>query len=168
MPIAHQRRGWLGEAFHSRFRELALHAAVREGLLCPTYWVMPDHLHLVWMGLRRDSDQSNGMAFFRTYLEPELAPNKFQHQAHDHVLKTEERRRNVFAGVCSYILENPVKAKVAVRADDWEFSGAIVPGYPTLHPLKDGFWRKFWEQYRAMKQPDADKIIRPPLGYGTP
>ena len=44
--------GWLTQAFHSRFRELMLHTAAREGLVCPIYSLMPDHLHLVWMGLR--------------------------------------------------------------------------------------------------------------------
>ena len=52
LPISHRRRGWLDEPFHTAFRELMLHAAAREGLICPTYCFMPDHLHLVWMGLR--------------------------------------------------------------------------------------------------------------------
>jgi len=42
--------GWLDDAWHSAFRELALHAAARECVLCPIYTLMPDHLHLVWMG----------------------------------------------------------------------------------------------------------------------
>jgi REP element-mobilizing transposase RayT len=145
MPVAHHQRGWLSDGFHSSFRELVLHTAAREGLLCPAYCLMPDHLHLVFMGLRRDSDQLNAVAFLRTYLEPALAPHRFQHQAHDHVLKQEERRRNAFAGVCSYILENPVKAKLVEKASEWKFCGAVVPGYPTLHPLAENFWRKFWE-----------------------
>ena len=29
--------GWLNDSFHSQFRELLLHVAAREGLLCPTY-----------------------------------------------------------------------------------------------------------------------------------
>ena len=39
--------------------------AAREGLACPIYCLMPDHLH-TWfeMGLRRNSDQLNGMAFY--------------------------------------------------------------------------------------------------------
>src|SRR5258707_15052659 len=65
LPISLRRRGWLDERFHRQFREILLHAAAREGFLCPTYCLMPDHLHLVWMGLRLDSDQFNGMAFVR-------------------------------------------------------------------------------------------------------
>ena len=65
MPIHLRRQGWLNERFHGVFREMMLHAAAREGLLCPAYCLMPDHVHLVWMGLRSDADQMNGMAFLR-------------------------------------------------------------------------------------------------------
>jgi putative transposase len=209
--------GWLTETFHARFRELMLHAAAREGLFCPAYCLMPDHLHLVWLGLRLDSDQRNAMAFLRTYLEPALAhsqpvgddvrsrPNetnqalltscptkpvgdevtsrppetqehssrrvlqrrvlqiKFQPQAHDSVLRTAEREHGAFAKVCFYILDNPVKAELVRQAADWKFSGAIVPGYPTLHPLKADFWEKFWKLYAQALQPDAGNLKRPPF-----
>jgi putative transposase len=163
LPVSHRRRGWLDESFHAAFRELLLHTAAREGLLCPVYCLMPDHLHLVWMGLRLDSDQRNGMAFLRTHLEPKLSPQKFQHQAHDHVLKEHERRRNAFASVCFYIIENPVRAKLATSSGEWKFKGSTVPGYPTLHPLQENFWPKFWKLYAQTKHPDAGKIFRPPI-----
>jgi len=166
--VSRRQQGWLSEVFHSRFRELMLHAAVREGLLCPTYCLMPDHLHLVWMGLRRDSDQLNGMSFLRRYLKPALAPQHFQHQPHDHVLKEEERKRNVFTAACWYILENPVKAKLVEKVADWRFFGGIVPGCPTLRPPEGDFWRKFWERYLSMKHPDAANIVRPPIGWREP
>ena len=127
LPIAHRRRGWLDQRLHAAFREAMLHTAAREGLFCPAYCLMPDHLHLIWMGLRLDSDQLNGMTFLRTHLEPKLAPHKFQHQAHDHVLKTEERRHDAFARACHYILENPLRAELVKHSIEWEFSGAVVP-----------------------------------------
>jgi putative transposase len=52
---------------------------------------MLDHLHLVWMSLRLDTDQLNGMTFLRTHLEPALKPVKFQPQAQDNVLREQER-----------------------------------------------------------------------------
>ena len=155
--------GWLSDGFHARFRELMLHAAAREGLYCPTYCLMPDHLHLVWMGLRPDSDQPNGMAFLRTYLEPALAPAKFQPQPHDNVLRQPEREHNAFAKVCFYILDNPVKAKLVVKPEQWKFSGAVMPGYPTLHPLQPDFWEKFWKLYAQALHPEAGQIKRPPF-----
>ena len=154
--------GWLNELFHSQFREIMIHTAVREGLLCPAYCLMPDHIHLMWLGLRRDSDQKNGMPFLRTHLEPLLSPHKFQPQAHDHVLREEERKRGAFAKICFYILANPVRAKLIKEAERWPFCGAIVPGYPKLHPLDDDFWPKFWKLFQQMRQPDAANIKIPP------
>ena len=126
-------KGWLTPAFHSQFRELMLHAAAREGLLCPAYCLMPDHLHLVWMGLRLDTDQLNGMAFLRTYLEPALSPAKLQPQAHDEVLREQRRKRNAFAKVCFYIIANPLRGELVAKPEQWPFTGCIVPGYPKLN-----------------------------------
>jgi hypothetical protein len=47
------------------FREVLLHTCVRERLLCPTYSLISDHIHLMWLGLAVESDQLNGMNFFR-------------------------------------------------------------------------------------------------------
>jgi hypothetical protein len=124
---------------------------------------MPDHLHLIWMGLRLDSDQLNGMAFLRTYLELALAPAKFQPQAHDSVLRATEREHDAFAKACFYILNNPVKAGLVSKPADWNFCGAIVPGYPTLHPLKSDFWEKFWKLHAKSRHLDAGNIKRPPF-----
>src|SRR5437667_12015037 len=68
--------GWLDTLFHAHFRELLLHVGVREGLFCPAYVLMPDHMHLVWMGLKLASDQINGMRFLRKYLQVELTRRK--------------------------------------------------------------------------------------------
>jgi len=78
LPIFDRATGWLSDALHGTFRELMLHTAAREGFFCPAYCLMPDHLHLLWMGLRLDSDQFNGMAFLRTYFDPALVPARFQ------------------------------------------------------------------------------------------
>ena len=160
LPISHRRSGWLDNAFHARFRELLLHTAAREALLCPTYCLMPDHLHLVWMGLRADTDQHNGMAFLRTHLEAALAPQKFQHQAHDHVLREAERQRGAFASACCYDLDNPRRAGLVNHPREWPYLGAVIPGYPTLHPLTEGFWEKLWKVYAKAKSPNAGQIHR--------
>ncbi len=163
-PTFNRAKGWLNESFHQRFRELLLHTAAREELLCPVYCLMPDHVHLVWMGLRFDTDQFNGMAFLRTHLEPLLAPAKFQPQPHDHVLSQQERQRNAFTKVCFYNLNNPVRAELVAECGEWAFHGAVVPGYPALHPLQEDFWRIFWQRYEEMKQPDADNRKLPARG----
>jgi REP element-mobilizing transposase RayT len=161
LTVFDRATGWLSPSLHSLFRELILHASAREGLLCPTYCLMPDHVHLVWMGLRLDSDQLNGMAFLRTHLEPALAPARFQPQPHDHVLRAEDRRKNAFAKVCQYDLMNPVRAGLVKTPEDWRFSGCVVPGYPRLHPLEEEYWPTFWKVYARARQPDAGNIVRP-------
>ncbi len=163
LTISRRRRGWLNEGFHTAFRELLLHTAAREHLFCPAYCLMPDHLHLVWMELHLESDQLNGMAFLRTHLGPKLAPQKFQHQAHDHVLKEEARRRDAFARTCHYLLENPLRGGLVKHPKDWPYCAAIVPGYPDLHPVQGDFWPKFWKLYARAKHPDSGKMLRPPV-----
>lgn len=163
LTIFDRAKGWLTDALHARFRELLLHAAAREGLFCPAYCLMPDHLHLVWAGLCLDTDQRNGMAFLRTHLEPALAPAKFQPQPHDSVLRQAEREHGAFGRACFYILANPVRAGLVGRPEEWSFCGCVVPGYPKLHPLEPDFWEKFWGLYADALDPEAATIKRPPF-----
>jgi len=163
MAVALRGTGWLNETFHARFREVMLHAAAREGLSCPTYCLMPDHIHLVWMGLRRDTDQRNGMKFLREYVGKLLRQHHFQHQPHDHVLREEQRKKQAFSKVCFYVIDNARVAELVKHPKDWPFAGAVVPGYPELHPLEEDFWPLFWKLYPAARAPDAGDIKRPPL-----
>jgi len=157
-------RGWLTPAFHAAFRELLLHVAARQNLMCPTYCLMPDHLHFVWMGLRRESDQLKAVRLLRTHLASALGKGRhWQHQAHDHVLREEERRRNAFASTCCYVLANPVRAQLVKRERDWPYLGAVVLGYPKLHPLEDGFWPVFWKRYTQAREAEAAPPSAPPL-----
>jgi REP element-mobilizing transposase RayT len=172
--------GWLTDRFHQDFRTLLLHACARERPFCPTYCLMPDHLHLMWLGLAVESDQLNGMKFFRTYLNRLLKGNplenrksamrkfavdsrpqpqqlqtkwELQPQAHDHVLGEEERKQNAFARVCLYILANPVRAGLAASELDWPFSGVVMPGYPDLYPFQEDYWELFWKIYYRHREP---------------
>lgn len=162
--LEQRARGWLTPALHARFRELMLHAAAREQLFCPAYCLMPDHLHLVWMGMRRESDQLNAMKFLRTHLEPALGNGRaWQHQPHDHVLREEERKRNAFASFCFYTLANPVRDDLVGKERDWPFSGAIIPGYPDVHPMEEGYWELFWKLYVAERETEPPPPPIPPL-----
>ena len=142
-------KGWLTSAFHAYFREISLHVAIRENLLCPLYALMPDHIHLVWMGINPASNQRFAATFLRTYLEPAMAPHRFQHQPHDHVLRDEERKRKAFIATCAYIADNPVRAGLVAARKNWQFTGCLVPGYPALDPGAQDFWDKFWRVYNG-------------------
>ena len=162
--LEERARGWLTPEFHCHFRELLLHCAAREHLLCPTYCLMPDHVHLVWMGVTWTSDQLNAMKFLRVRLEPVLGGGRmWQHQAHDHVLREEDRKRNAFSRFCFYTLANPVRAELVRTEGDWPFLGAVIPGYPDLHPLREGFWEVFWKLYSRILGAEAPPTCPPPL-----
>lgn len=159
----------LDELFHLRLRECLMHTFAREdgsGVICPVYCIMPDHLHMIWMGTDErgggKGDQQKLMAFFRTHLKRVISPARLQHQAHDHVLREDERRRKMFATVCNYILANPVEAGLAVAASEWPYSGCVVPGYPDLQPFQENFWGVFWRIYwkKRGEEKRAEEIAR--------
>ena len=161
--MSERQQGWLDERFHTAFREVTLHAAAREGLLCPAYCLMPDHIHFVWMGLRRETDQRNGVKFFRAQIGPFLKPARFQHQAHDHLLTPEERKQSAFTLACAdYVLLNPLKAELVKKPSDWPYLGAVIPGYPHANPFDHDYWPWFWERYSAMREPGIEKRTLPP------
>ncbi|MFM2296066.1 MAG: hypothetical protein RLZZ350_2479 [Verrucomicrobiota bacterium] len=140
-----------------------LHAAAREGLLCPAYCLMPDHLHFVWLGVRREADQRNGIKFLRAQLGPHLTPAKFQHQAHDHVLTTEQRQRHAFSLACAdYVLLNPFNAQLVKTPEAWPFLGAIIPGYPRLNVFDANYWPWFWKHYATVREPGIEQRTLPP------
>ena len=68
ITVERRATSWLDSAIHPHFRVFLFHAAAREDLFCPAYVLMPDHLHLLWMGVRADNDQRNAMKFLRKHL----------------------------------------------------------------------------------------------------
>ena len=171
LTLERRATGWLDDKLHLHFRELLLHAAAREGLLCPVYVIMSDHLHLLWMGLRVDSDKRNAMKFLRKHLAVELARRSstvpvaalgrepqtssflLQKQSHDSVLREKDRLRGAFEKSCFYLLDNPCRKKLVNHPREWPHLGAVVPGYPFLHPLGEDFWESFWKIYTEKREP---------------
>jgi putative transposase len=160
LTLEQRATGWLDDAFHQHFRELLLHAAARETLYSPAYVLMPDHIHLIWMGLRVNSDQRNAMKFLRKHLTVELqrrsaAGREFtlQKQSHDSVLREQDRVRGAFAKTCFYVLDNPRRQELVNHPREWKWLGTIVPGYPFLHPLAEDFWEMFWKLYAQHREP---------------
>src|ERR1044071_8152604 len=98
MTIEDRKTGWLTPAFYHEFREILTHTMFRFGLCCPIYCCMPDHLHLLWVGVCPDADQLKAMRFFRRQMRPVLEKLRvgFQKQPYDHVLRDDERDRNAF------------------------------------------------------------------------
>ncbi|MGB0745334.1 MAG: hypothetical protein ACPGSB_12485 [Opitutales bacterium] len=145
MTMAERAEGWLDASHRRAVRELLFHALACYRLACPAYCLMPDHGHFLLVGLNARSDQLKATAWFRKEWNTLLAPFRLQKQAHDHVLRVSDRERGAFANVAGYILRNPVRNGLVEDWKDWEFSGAVFPGYPKLDPRKNYFCNNFWK-----------------------
>lgn len=117
--------GWLDDLFHLHFREFRFQAAAREGPSCPVYVLMPDPLHLLWMGLRLDRDPRNAMKFLCKHLAVELARRspdgeefELQKQSYDGVLREKDRLRGAFEKSCFYQPDNPCRKKLVNHPRD--------------------------------------------------
>jgi hypothetical protein len=108
---------------------------------------MPDHLHLVWLGFREDSNQLPAIEFLRNHLRSALLPAIWQRQAHDHVLNDQERNHDALANTMQYILENPVRAGLVRSFDEYPYLDCCVPGYPDLDVCAADYWELFWRIY---------------------
>jgi hypothetical protein len=65
MTMDDRKQGWLVPILYCRFREVLTHTFFRYGLCCPVYCCMPDHLHLLWIGILDSSDQRVAVKYFR-------------------------------------------------------------------------------------------------------
>ncbi len=152
--------------FYYKFREILTHTAFRYGLCCPIYCCMPDHIHLLWVGILDASDQLLAARYFRKQLNPilEKLGVAFQREAYDHLLMEEERERTAFENVFEYIARNPERAGLVKENCflDYPYTNCLIPGYPELRIWQDDFWPRFWRTYsylgkRGLMQAIADE-----------
>ena len=156
LTIEERKVGWLIPIFYYKFREILTHAAFRYGFSCPMYCCMPDHIHLLWIGILDGCDQRKAMRYFRRRLNPvlEKLAARFQKQPYDHVLREDERDQSAVEDVVEYIARNPER-KGLVPADQYAtypYTGCLVPGCPEVMPFEDGFWERFWRVYSNARQ----------------
>ncbi len=160
MAVEARRTGWLDERAHALWREVLLHAAYRYSLAAPVYCLMPDHAHVLLVGLSATSDQRHAVAFLRRYTASMFAAvaAAWQKQAFDHVLREEERERGAVATVASYILANPVRAGLCAEMEQWRYSGSLVAGCPGLDWRRPEFWERFWTIYGEAIERDPTRL----------
>jgi putative transposase len=151
MTIEDRKTGWLIPIFYYKFREILTHTMFRYGICCPIYCCMPDHIHLLWIGAFKSSDQRHAARYFRKHLNPvlERLDCRFQQQPYDHVLREEERQPAAFEHVVEYIARNPERKQLVPhdRFRDYPYTGCLVPGYPELQLWQADFWDRFWRVY---------------------
>lgn len=148
LSINDRNTGWLSPAFYYKFRELLTHTTFRYAITCPVYCCMPDHIHLLWIGLFENTDQLNAMKYFRRQVNEVLGKIGFslQDQGYDNVLGEDDRIETAFEGVCEYIARNPER-KGLVAADEFKkyrFTDCLIPGAPEVKFFHAGYWETFW------------------------
>ncbi len=156
ITIQDRKTGWLVPIFYYKFRELLTHATFRYSITCPIYCLMPDHIHLLWIGIDDRADQIKAMKYFRKQLAIPLKAlgYELQHQPYDHVLKDEERLEASVANLVEYIARNPER-KQLVPVDgyrDYKFTGCLIPGYPELTLWQPDYWPRFWRTYSFLRK----------------
>ncbi|MEX0701432.1 MAG: hypothetical protein WD069_04990 [Planctomycetales bacterium] len=156
LTMEDRRTGWLLPIFYYKYREVLTHTAFRFGLCCPIYCCMPDHIHMLWVGILGECDQRLAMRYFRRHLNPVLEKlgARLQRQPYDHVLREEERERTAFEEVAEYIARNPERRGL-VPPDGfatYPFTGCLIPGYPELRPFERGYWERFWRVYSHLRE----------------
>ena len=104
--------------------EQILRAAADEHMAIVAYCFMPDHLHLLVEGSRDDSDCLSfirrAKQFSGFYFKKAHGKQLWQRYGHERVLRSDERTLSV----ARYIFENPVRAGLAERVDDYPFLGS--------------------------------------------
>jgi putative transposase len=103
-----------------------LRAAADEGFAILAYCFMPDHVHLLVEGQHADSDcrrfiarakQFSGFHFQKTF-----GQCLWQRYGFERSLRAEESA----LAVARYILENPIRARLVERVEDYPFLGSSV------------------------------------------
>ncbi len=150
MTIQDRKTGWLDALRHAMVREIMLHTTILYRLLIPTYCAMPQHIHMLVLGIDEASDQLRAIAFFRRHFNGLVAGKlqyRMQKQAYDNVLREKDRERGAFQAIASYILDNPVREEFVEDASEWPYSGCMVPGHPAWDVFHPKYWDSFWKIY---------------------
>ena len=104
---------------HDRLKQFLLGSLARYGWWMTRYVVLPDHLHL--LAAANTSSVSPGV--WVKALKAFVGQREFQWQPSffDHVIRHDESEAEKW----EYIRQNPVRAGLVTRAEDWLFAGEL-------------------------------------------
>ena len=93
------------------------------------YVILPDHIHLFVAGTD-DFNLGKWVGTLKRFLGRAIATNKsqdpiWQRGFFDHLLRSEES----YAQKWDYVRENPVRAQLVEKVEDWPYAGEFVTIY---------------------------------------
>ena len=90
------------------------------------YCYMPDHVHMLVEGQADDSDCRQFISRAKQYsgfhYKAAFGQRLWQRYGYEHTLRSDEAA----ISVARYILENPIRARLVTRIDEYPFSGSSV------------------------------------------
>ena len=121
----HRRKIGDLEAAHHAFEVYARRARDEFGVGVGRYLIMPDHMHLFVRG-RDDFTLAQWMNGLKRAISVALGATKkrplWQPGFFDHVLRSDES----YSQKWEYVRENPVRAGLVRRIDEWPYQGELV------------------------------------------
>lgn len=112
---------------HSIFRAEWLAAESRHGWQVGRYVIMPDHVHFFCCATATAKPLAEFLQRWKEWTAKALLtslslhPPLWQHRFFDHLLRSDES----YAEKWLYVRENPVRAALVARAEDWPYAGHI-------------------------------------------
>jgi putative transposase len=123
---AHRQSLFTTHAVVGLVLEQIARAADEQQFAVIVYCFMPDHAHLLVEGQSADSDGKGFIArakqYSGFYYKKEHGSNLWQRYGFEHVLRDDA----LTLVVAKYILENPVRAGLVRRVEDYPFLGSLV------------------------------------------
>ena len=120
-----RRKLLASDTVHTAFVSFATRAHLEQNVAVGRYVIMPDHVHFF---VRRPDDLELGrwVGMLKQALAKQIAPAGtlpiWQRGFFDHLLRSDES----YAQKWNYVRENPVRAGLVKKPDDWPYSGEIV------------------------------------------
>jgi REP element-mobilizing transposase RayT len=136
--VDERRRAFLNPADVEQHIRLMEEQFARFGCRVPIYCFMPDHLHVMSMGMTYRADGKRAMDAFKTksgqYLQSVGANYRWQENYHDRIIRhSNEWRKKVF-----YIFQNPVRAEIVEEPRAYLLTGSI--GYDLEELIHEAAW----------------------------
>ncbi|HTR40655.1 MAG TPA: hypothetical protein VMH87_03490 [Pseudomonadales bacterium] len=115
------RKRWLAQAIvHQTLHDIWLHTAT--AWLVSDYVLMPDHLHLFYAPHDLKFTIEDWIAFWKDRLSMSCAEaRRFQRAGFHHRLRDGEN----YSQKWRYVCENPVRAGLVARPEDWPYQGKV-------------------------------------------
>ena len=86
------------------------------------YCLMPDHLHILIQARAECKDLKECVGGFKSYTNRIAGRKLWQRGFYEHVLRKDE----VVIKVAEYILDNPVRAGLAKRREEYEWAAVLI------------------------------------------